>query len=503
MKILKSSQIREVDEFTIRNEPILSIDLMERAAMAISQWISENISKEKIVKIFTGPGNNGGDGLAIARQLIDFNFKVEVYVLKISNNLSKDCNINLDRLKEIKRDLIKNIADRTDFPELNQNNVILDGMFGSGLTRKLDGLAKELVQFANNSKAKIVAIDIPSGLFGENTDTNDMEAIIKAKHTLTFQLPKLSFFYPENQSFVGNWRVLPIGLDEDFINSLDTNFYQTDENYIRSIYKKRKKFSHKGTFGHSLIIGGSYGKIGAVVLASRSALKIGSGLVTAYIPKCGYQVLQSSNPEVMVEVDDEKYLQYFNFKTKPTVIGIGIGMGEHLKTKNGFANFLKDNKLPLVIDADALNILSKHKELLELIPENSILTPHPKEFERLVGKWKNDYEKLNKLQEFSLKYSCIIILKGAYSAIAYQNKIYFNNTGNPALATAGSGDILTGVITGLLAQNYSSLEASVLGVYIHGKAADIAIKTNQTEETFIASDGVSFFNQVFNFINDY
>ena len=270
-----------------------------------------------------------------------------------------------------------------------------------------------------------------------------------------------------------------------------------DKEYIHRIYKRRNKFSHKGSHGHSLIIGGSFGKIGAVVLASKASLKAGSGLVTVYIPKCGYDVLQSTNPEVMVEVDSEDHLEFFNYKTKPTVIGIGMGMGTSEKTCIGYRKFLLDNELPLVIDADAINILSKHEELLKIIPENSILTPHPKEFERLVGKWKNDYEKLEKLMKFSTKNNCIVVLKGSHTAIAYLGKIYFNITGNPALATAGSGDVLTGIITGLLAQKYTPLEASIYGVYLHGLTADIAINESQSVESFTALDSINYLGKAF------
>ena len=502
MKILSTEQIYQADYATIENKSISSIDLMEFAANQCFNWIDNYISsKDQKVHVFCGTGNNGGDGLVIARKLIQANYSVITYSVNFSENKSNDFIINYNRLIELNQNIVE-LNSSNDFPLILNNDLIIDAIFGIGLKRPPIGFVKQLIQNINESGAFIISIDFPSGLFSEST-VIDKESVIKSDYTLTFQNPKLAFLLPENQEFCENWSIIDIQLDTSFIQSLKSNYETVDIDYIRSIYRKRKKFSHKGTFGHSLIIGGSYGKIGAVVLASKSALKIGSGLVTSYIPKCGYQVLQSSIPEVMVEVDDEKYLQYFNFKTKPSVIGIGIGMGEHLKTKNGFANFLKENKLPLIIDADAINILSKHEELLDFIPKNSILTPHPKEFERLVGKWNNDYEKLNKLQEFSLKYSCVIVLKGAYSAIAYQNKIYFNVTGNSGLATAGSGDVLTGIITGLLAQKYSPLEASILGVYIHGKAADIAIKTKHTEETFIASDGISFFNQVFNSIKDW
>ena len=502
MKILSTEQIYQADKATIKNKPILSIDLMEFAATKCFDWIINYIpNKDKKINVFCGIGNNGGDGLVIARKLIQANYLVKTYIVNFSKNKSNDFIINYDRLIQLEHDIIE-LSSINDFPNILNNEIIIDAIFGIGIKRSPEGFVKQLIQSINKTEALIISIDFPSGLFSEST-VIDKESVVRSSHTLTFQNPKLAFLLPENKEYCENWEIIDIQLDQSFIQSLDSKYETVDIDYIRSIYKKRSKYSHKGTFGHSLIIGGSYGKIGAVVLASKSALKIGSGLVTAYIPKCGYQVLQSSNPEVMVEVDDEKYLQHFNFKTIPTVVGIGIGMGEHLKTKDGFALFLKENKFPLVTDADALNIFSKHNELLNLMPKNSILTPHPKELERLVGKWKNDYEKLNKLQEFSSKYNCIVVLKGAYSAIAFQNKIYFNTTGNPALATAGSGDVLTGIITGLLAQNYSPIEASVLGVYIHGKAADIAIKSNQSMETFIASDGINYFNEVFDIINDY
>ena len=321
--------------------------------------------------------------------------------------------------------------------------------------------------------------------------------IQKASHTLTFQNPKLAFLLAENQRYTKNWEVIDIGLDQTFIDSVNSNFQTVDHELVNYIYKPRSKFSHKGTFGHSLIIGGSFGKIGAVVLASKAALKIGSGLVTAYIPKCGYAIVQNSIPEVMVEVDDENYIQHFNYKTKANVIGIGIGLGTHLKTKKGFVKFLKENSIPLVIDADALNILAEHNDILNLIHENTILTPHPKEFQRLVGNWENDYEKLNKQLDFSSKFKCIVVLKGVYTSIAYKGKIYFNTTGNPALATAGSGDVLTGIITGLIAQGYSPIDASIYGVYLHGKTADLAINELETMESFTASNCIDYIGRAF------
>jgi hydroxyethylthiazole kinase-like uncharacterized protein yjeF len=264
---------------------------------------------------------------------------------------------------------------------------------------------------------------------------------------------------------------------------------------VQKLYKPRNKFSHKGSYGHSLLIGGSYGKIGAITLASKAALKIGSGLVSCYLPKCGYQILQTSISELMVEVDNEFEIHHFNFKTNPTIIGIGPGLGLHEKTIEGFLNFLKHQQNVLVIDADALNIVAQHKESLSWIPKNSVLTPHPKEFERLVGTWKDDYEKLDKLLEISNKYQLTVILKGAYTVIAHQNKLYFNSTGNAALATAGSGDVLTGMITGLIAQGYSPFQAALIGVYLHGKTAEIYSRKYPLE-TFMASDIIELLPKV-------
>lgn len=489
MKILKSSQIREVDAYTIREEPILSIDLMERAASTITKWISENISPEKHLKIFAGPGNNGGDGLAIARQLLDFNFKPEVFLLKITDRLSDDCKLNLDRLKNIENITIKEIVTSLDFPEITKNDFIIDGLFGSGLTRKLDGVAKELVKYLNNSGAEILAIDIPSGLFGEMNEGNDFDAIIKAKYTLTFQLPKLSFFFPENEVFVGDWKVLPIGLNKDFIESLDSEFYMIDHKLIKDQLKPRAKFSHKGNYGHVLLIAGSYGKIGAAILAAKACLRSGSGLLTVHVPKLGYEIMQIAFPEAMISIDWSDII-FTNITDTEyyTSVGIGPGIGTKQNTKKGMANLFDSFSNPMVIDADGLNILSEQNELINKIPKNSILTPHPKEFERLVGKISSGFDRIQTQLDFSLKHQLIVVLKGAHTSITCPDgTCYFNCTGNPGMATAGSGDVLTGIILSLLGQGYEPKYAAIIGVYLHGLAGDIASE-EKGQEALIASD---------------
>ena len=495
MKILSAKQLYEADQTTIKKGDVTSLDLMERAATSCFQWIHNRLQGNTIpIQIFCGTGNNGGDGLVIARHLKQYGYNVNTYIVNCSNKRSEAFLANYEHLKEIGV-WPEMITCSSEFPKITSNDMVIDAIFGLGLSRSPDGVLKETIQFINALDAYVLSIDFPSGLFAEKPVT-DVDSVIKSYHVLTFQTPKLAFLLPDNQDYVSSWEIIDIGLDAEYLNTVKTNYYLASKADIVPLYKYRKKFSHKGDYGHSLLIGGSFGKVGAVSLASRAALTVGSGLVTAYVPKCAYQILQTSLPEVMVEVDDENELHYFNSKIKPTVIGIGVGMGTHSKTEEGFKKFLKENKLPLVIDADALNLLSKNKKLLKLLPEDTVLTPHPKEFERLVGKWKNDYEKLEKLLKLSKKYKLIVVLKGWHTIIARQGNLYFNTTGNPALATAGSGDVLTGVITGLIAQQYSPFNATVLGVYLHGSTADLAMNT-MTYETFTASDSIDFLSAAF------
>jgi len=496
MKILSSAQIYKADQATIKSLGISSTELMEIAATKCADWIKGRYSdRSRQIHVFCGMGNNGGDGLVISRILIEAGYSVTCYNVNFSEKKSEDFLINFKQLKQAGCTPLE-IFELNNFPHISSKELVIDAIFGLGLTREPKGIAKEVIKEINRSKAEVVAIDFPSGLFAEGAVT-EPSSVIKADYTLTFQNPKLAFFLPDNRFYIKNWIVLDIGLDQNYIDSVDCHFKAVEEAMIKAMFKTRKRFTHKGSFGHSLMIGGSFGKIGAVILASRASLKTGSGLVSSYIPKCGYTAMQSSNPEIMVEVDDENYLQFFNFKTKPTTIGIGMGMGMHLKTKKGFIAFLKSNKIPMLIDADGLNIIAEHEELSDLILENTILTPHPKEFERLVGSWENDYEKLDKQNKFSNTHKCLVILKGAYTSISYEDEIYFNTSGNPGLATAGSGDVLSGIITGLLAQGYKPLEAALIGVYVHGRAADLGIQNEESMESFIASNCINNLGKVF------
>jgi NAD(P)H-hydrate epimerase len=489
MKILKSSQIREVDSYTIKNEQIKSIDLMERAAASITKWIAERYSIKKAIKIFVGPGNNGGDGLAIARQLSQSKFDVKVFILRITDNLSEDSELNLERLRKISKVSIKEIKFDANFPIINSDDLIIDGLFGSGLNRKLDGLAKQLVIQINNAAAKIISIDIPSGLFGEDNSKNDKSSIIKADFTLSFQMPKLAFMFSENYKSVGEWNVLSIGLNQIFIDSLDSPYYYVNETLIKRFIHKRNKFSHKGTYGHVLMVSGSYGKMGAAILATRACLRTGAGLVTCHIPKVGYSIMQTAIPEAMLSIDwSDIIISEIPDVDKYDSIGIGPGIGTKYNTRGALVKLFDETTKPMVIDADAINIISENKELIKKIPVNSILTPHPKEFERLVGKSSDDFERLEKQISFAVDNQFYVVLKGAHTSIACPDgNVYFNSTGNPGMATAGSGDVLTGVILSLLGQGNKSEEAAIYGVYLHGLAGDIASE-KIGEEALMASD---------------
>jgi NAD(P)H-hydrate epimerase len=501
MKILTAEQIKQADEFTIKNEPIASIDLMERAAAACVKWIRSRYDNTYSFAIFCGTGNNGGDGLAIARILIQHNFKVEVFIITLSKNISKDFEINLERLKGLAE--VKYINDENQFNQIDisPKTTIIDAILGSGLSRPVDERIGKIIKGINNIKTKIISIDIPSGLRTENNSDSKAEYIIHANHTLSLEFPKLSFLFAENSLFTGEWFILPIGIHPDFIQNLKS-FELISQSEVLPILKRRSKFSYKNNYGHALLIAGSYGKIGAAVLAAKACMRTGAGLLTTHLPKCGYEIMQNSFPEAMVNVDKNEYcLSGFSNLMENKIyqaIGIGPGLGQADETKMALKKIIKNTRSSIVIDADAINIIASENTLKELLPPNSILTPHIGEFERLIGKKTgNSYERLMYQKEFSEKYKVIIVLKGAYTSISTADDFcYFNSTGNPGMATAGSGDVLTGMILGLLSQQYSPLQAAILGVYLHGLAGDRAT-AKYGEEAMIATDIIDHIGDVY------
>lgn len=475
MKILNIKEIYDADKITLERQGIRSEDLMERAAVQIFNWIHARMQGARVkIHIFCGVGNNGGDGLVLARHLRQHGYNITVYVINFSEKRSKDFLINLDRLKE--DGTWPNFLDgESEFPIIEKEDIIIDAIFGIGLNREADAWVCHLIGHLNSSKAFILSIDIPSGLFMDRRVGNP-KGVVRASYVLSFQLPKLVFFLPGTGIFVDHWEVLDIGLDREFLRSAPSDYELIGKPEILALYRPREKFSHKGSYGHVLIIGGSYGKIGAVILASKGSLYAGCGLVTAYVPKCGYVPLQAGFPEAMVVTDrEETDIGDIDFSITPHVIGIGVGMGTSLATVKAFEEFLGGNKSALVIDADGLNMLSQRPDLLSMMPSKTVLTPHPKELERLIGKWGDDFDKLKKAREFSKKYDCILVIKGAHTLTVYGDMGYVNTTGNPGMATGGSGDVLTGVICGLIAQGYPPLDAAIFGVFLHGRAADIAI----------------------------
>lgn len=455
IKLLTADQTREWDDFTIKHEPISSSALMERASNAFVSWfISRFTTKEKIA-IVCGKGNNGGDGIVIGKLLKEKKYNVSIL----------------------------NVED--DLPECT---VIIDAIFGSGLSRPVQSPYSEIIRKINSSPATKVSVDVPSGLRIDAPSEGD---IVKADYTITFQTPKLAFMFPENAEFVGEWHVVDIGLKNDF--DATTNYYYVDKISV----KKRKKFSHKGDFGKALLIAGSLGKMGACVLAARAALRSGAGLLTVHVPKVGYNIIQTSVPEAMATVDaNEDHFSDAGDASNYTVIGVGPGIGVTASTVNGLRKLLQLRK-PMVLDADALNILSSSRELMHLIPPGSLLTPHPGEFERLVGKWSNDFHRLDLQRKLAAETKSVVVLKGAHTSIAAPDgTVWFNSTGNPGMAKGGSGDVLTGVLLGFLAQGYSASEAAVTGVYVHGRAGDLAAD-KLGQNAIIAGDLVEFLGQSF------
>jgi len=498
MKIFATRQIAEIDRYTIENEPIADVDLMERAATQMVNWLISHISAGKKLVVFAGPGNNGGDALAIARMMAGHNYLVEVYLLDFGKGLSGSPEINWQRLVEQNKVALGKIGNEEDIPEIKEDEVVIDGLFGSGLTRPVEGLPAVVVRQINQSGATVVAVDIPSGLTGEDNSDSPSGNIVQADFTLTLQFPKISFFFAENEKYTGCWEVLPIGLHPEGIEQTPTDFYFTGLEEIASLIRKRSRFSHKGTMGHALLVAGSYGKMGAAVLASRGCLRAGAGLLTTHIPGMGYPVIQTAVPEAMASLDPaDSMVTRIPHPENFTSAGIGPGLGTKDKTKRALLNLLEQSDKPLVIDADALNILAERPSWLEKVPSQSILTPHPGEFRRLAGDSANSWQQLMRLKEFAVKYSVNVVLKGAFTTVASPTgKLFFNSTGNPGMATAGSGDTLTGIILGLLVQGLEPTSAALAGVYIHGLAADLAVK-KYSEEALIAGDIIETLGEAF------
>ena len=477
MKIFPTTDIKQLDAYTIENEPIASIDLMERAARALTAAIANRWGTDVRITIFAGPGNNGGDALAVARLLLERGYRhVETFLFNTKGELSPDCATNMERLAAIPDVDFHEVTSQFVFPKLTEDDVIIDGLFGSGLNKPLAGGFAAVVKFINASPAQVVAIDIPSGLMGEDNSFNVSSCIVRADLTLSLQLPKLAFLFAENELFVGEWRLLDIGLSQEAIDALSTDYALTEPADMALLLKPRDKFAHKGKFGRALLIAGSLGMAGASVLAAKACLKSGVGLLTVHVPFRNNGIVQTAVPEAMTEVD----LSDTRFATATDTddyqaVAIGPGLGRQPETVAALLEQIETSETPMVLDADALNILGENRALLSRLPKGSILTPHPVELERMVGKCRNSFERLERARDLARNADVHIVLKGAYTAvISPDGTCRFNATGNPGMATAGSGDVLTGILLALLAQGYAPADAAALGVCVHGMAGDLA-----------------------------
>lgn len=490
MKILTSAQLKELDKYTIEHEPVTSIDLMERTAVAITQELLKRWNRQTRFIIFAGPGNNGGDALAVARLLEREGVEdIQAYLFNITGRLSDDCLTNKKRLDLCRHVKFTEISSQFVFPEINQEDVIIDGLFGTGLNKPLSGGYAGLTKKINESKATKVSIDIPSGLMCEDNTYNQLNHIIHADLTLTIQLPKLAFFFAENQKYVGEVKIMDIHLHPEGLKQIESSIVINSQEDIKKFLKKRHAFSHKGNMGHALLVAGSYGMAGASVLAAKACLRSGIGKLTIHTAELNNDILQISIPEAIISHDISDILIS---KAIPTydydAMGIGPGIGTDPETADALKDFIQNHPNELVIDADALNILGNHPDWIALLPQDSILTPHPKELENLVGQCQNSYERMTRARELAIRSQIYIIIKGHFTLICTPTgRILINPTGNAGMATAGSGDVLTGILTGLLAQGYTAHEACLLGVYLHGLAGDIACG-KLGEEAMLASD---------------
>ena len=499
MKIFTSAQIHELDKFTIEHEPVSSIDLMERAAKVLTQTVTEMYANSTPIVVFAGPGNNGGDALAMARMLADKNYAVSVYLFNISGHLSSDCQANKLRLQESKR--IKAFVEVTqefDPPRLESGMVVIDGLFGSGINKPLAGGFASLVKYINASPAQVVSIDVPSGLMTEDNTYNVRANIIRATTTLTLQQPKLSFLFAENQQFIGQLRVLDIRLSQEGMEKIDAQYTVIEEADVRSRLIGRSPFAHKGQMGHALLVAGSYCMAGAAVLSARACLRSGVGKVTVNSPRRNIPVLQMSVPEAIIQKGTEETIFSEAVDTEDyDALGIGPGLGQSEQTAIALIAQLRRTQCPIVADADALNILANHRAWMQQLPQNIIFTPHAKELDRLDGHSADSYDRLTKACNLAERLQGYVVLKGRYTAICQPDgHVAFNPTGNAGMATAGSGDVLTGIITGLLARGYKPLDACIVGVYLHGLAGDLAAQ-DLGEESMLAGDIIHYLSRAF------
>ncbi len=491
--------MRELDAFTIQAEGISSIDLMEHASREVALFIMSRWSFKVPFVVFAGSGNNGGDALAVSRLLMEVGYNVKTFLINPHGKLSPDCSVNKERLRNMPNAEFIEITDELDFPPITQDTVILDGLFGTGLNKPITGIFAQVVEAINASSVQVVSIDMPSGLMCENNQNNNPNHIVRASLTLTFQNPKLSQLMDENYQFVGELQILDIGLSKSYSDQLFTPYQLIDSHLVRSLRRRRSPIGHKGTFGHALLIAGKYGMAGAAVLAAKSCLRGGVGKVTVHTPLRNNDILQISVPEAILshDADASCFTQPLDDLAAYQALGIGPGLGTSSSTALAVLEQVQMANVPLVVDADTINILAAHRHALHLLPKGTILTPHLGEFFRLARRSDNHFTALSEAREMAVSLGLYIVLKGRHTAICTPDgKTYFNTTGNSGMATAGSGDVLTGILTSLLAQGYAPLDACLYGVWLHGLAGDLAAES-LSAEALTATDLIDYLPKAF------
>lgn len=503
IKIPSAQQFRELDQQTILEQQISSYDLMERASAAMVRQITSlwPHSDRTSFAIFAGPGNNGGDALATARFLSNKGYAVSAYLFNIGGKLSSDCETNRDRLSECSGIKFTEITAQFEPPQFGPDTIVVDGLFGTGLKAPLSGGFASLVKFINRSASTVISIDIPSGLMCDGLSGIPQSAIVRATHTFTFQLPKKSMYFAESQEYIGHLHIVDIQLSQKATEALQSAASELELSDISQLIRPRAPFGHKGTFGHGLLIAGKYGMAGSSILAAQACLRSGIGKITVHTPNINNSILQIAVPEAVLDHDVADNIFTTRVDATPyNAVAIGPGIGTDQITALAFIEQVRSTHAPLIIDADGINILSEHPNWINELPAGSILTPHPGEWARLLQKKADSATALAEAESLAVKKHLYIILKGHRTAICTpEGKTYFNSTGNSGMATAGSGDVLTGILLSLLAQGYSRETACCLGTYLHGLSGDLAA-AQTGEESLIASDLIRFLPQAFQYL---
>lgn len=492
MKIFSSKNIKDLDKATCEAQQIDSLTLMERAANAAAKEISDRFLPSRHIVAMAGPGNNGGDTLAICRILAEQGFSnIEVFLFNVKGELSADCQAQKEKISQIESIKLNEITSSFYPPHLSENDVIIDGLFGSGLRKPLSGGFASVARHINESGAYVISIDIPSGLSGEWNADSKYRDMVHANLTLTFQFPKLSFFFSEHSDILGQWKRLDIDIDQKAMKKMPSDWLLIESRTVRPLLHPRNPFAGKRDFGSAMLFAGSMGMMGAAVLCARATLKCGAGLATVHAPRTAMTILQTAVPEAMFEPDrNERIISDMSLHHTHQAVAAGPGIGTGEATINALESLLKTCKAPLVLDADALNCIVKRPALLSMLPARTVITPHIGEFDRLFGEHSSSEQRLKKAIEMARHYNIVIVLKSHFTMIVRPTgKVYFNSTGNPGMATAGAGDVLTGVIAAFMAQGYQPEHAATIGVFVHGLAGDIA--TEEIGECGVVASDIS------------